>query len=197
MRARPRRLQSQLMDDPRVPFAEPLPAPGWAAGRCHPAVLTGVLWATTTAVGGSVTPAGPGWAVARYLAIGAACAALMFRWRFAVVMLGVAGGSAALFSALAGHDGSYHGSALALIPVALAVYAVVATSARRLALIAVGAATVATVAGALVAAGGSDGTIVIGAPAVAAVGWLAAANGAARHGPARRWTARSRVLPTG
>jgi hypothetical protein len=61
----------------------------------------------------------------------AGCASIVFRWRFPVAALGVACGSAALFNALAGHFGDRDGSALACIPVALTVYAVVTASARR------------------------------------------------------------------
>jgi signal transduction histidine kinase len=184
------------MDDPQVPFAEPLPARQWALVDVVAAVLTGLLWAATIAVSGPATPAGPGWTVARYLAAGAACASLMFRWRFPVAMLGVASGSAALFGALAGPRGAGHGGLLALIPVTLAVYAVVVTSARRAALAAVGAAVAAIEAGAFAAAGGADGTFVLAAPALAAVGWLAAQNVRARRayvqGVAERATERER-----
>jgi signal transduction histidine kinase len=169
------------MDDPQVPFAEPLSGPRWALVDVVAGVLTGLAWATAIAFGGPVSPAGPGWTAVRYLAAGAACASVMFRWRFPVAMLGVAAGSVALFSALAGHLGSRHGGFLGLIPVTLAVYAVVATSTRRVALAAVGAAVAALEVGAFVAAGGSDGTIVISAPALAAVGWLAAENARSRR----------------
>jgi len=169
------------MDDPQVPFAEPLSARKWALVDVVAAVLTWLLWAIVIAVGRHDTPAGPGWTLARYLAAGAACASLMFRRRFPVAALGVAGGSAALFIALAGHRGGGHGSLLALIPVTLAVYAVVATCARRVALAAVGTAVVAIEVGAFAAAGGPDGTLVLAVPALAAVGWLAAQNVRARY----------------
>jgi signal transduction histidine kinase len=164
------------MDDSQVPFAEPLSAPQWALVDVVAGVLTGIAWATLIGVSGPVTPAGPGWTAARYLAAGAACASLILRWRFPVAVLAVAAGSAALTTALAGHLGASHGSLVALIPFALAVYAVVATSARRAALAAVGAAVAAIEAGALLAAGGADGTVVLSAPTLAAVGWLAAEN---------------------
>jgi signal transduction histidine kinase len=170
------------MDDPQAGSAEPLPARRWALVDVVAAVLTAVAWWGTAAkVGGPVTPAGLGWTVVRYLAAGAACASLMFRWRFPVAMLGVAGGSAAIFTALAGRLGASQGSVLALIPVALAVYAVAATSSRRAALAAVGAAVAAVEAGAFAAAGNADASVVVSAPALAAVGWLAAENVRARR----------------
>jgi signal transduction histidine kinase len=164
------------MDVPQVPFAEPPPAPQWALVDVVAAGLTAVAWATLIAAGGPVMPTGVGWTVVRYLAAGAACAAIVFRWRFPVVALGVVGVSVAFVSALGGHYEFGHGSFLALIPVTLAVYAVMSTAARRTALAAVGAAVVAIEAGAGVAVGGAPGTIVISVPAVAAVGWLAAEN---------------------
>ncbi len=169
------------MDDPQAPFAEPMPAPRWALVDVVAAVLTWLAWAALIASSGSVMPAGPGWTAVRYLAAGAACASLIFRWRFPVAALGVAGGSIALFSALAGHLGARHGGLLAPLVVALTVYTVVATSARRPALAAVGVAVAAMEAGAFVAAGGSDGTLVVSVPALAAVGWLAAENVRARR----------------
>jgi signal transduction histidine kinase len=169
------------MDDPQVPFAEPLPAPQWALVDVVAAVLTGMAWASWLAVGSPITPTGPGWTVARYLAAGAACASIMFRWRFPVAVLGVASGSVALFCALAGHFSVRHGSLFALIPVALAVYAVVATSARRVALATVGAAVAAIEAGEFVTTGGPAGGLVLSVAGVAAVGWLAAENVRARR----------------
>jgi hypothetical protein len=120
-RRRPGGIYSQPMDDPQVPLAEPPSAPRWALVDVVAAALTGLAWATAIAVSGRGAPAGPGWTAARYLAAGAACASLIFRWRFPVAALGVASGSAALFDALAGHLGVVHGSALALIPYTLAV----------------------------------------------------------------------------
>jgi uncharacterized Ntn-hydrolase superfamily protein len=64
------------------------------------------------------------------------------------VIEAVACGSAALFNALAGHFGDRDGSALACIPVALTVYAVVSASARRAVPVIVGAAVAAMEAGA-------------------------------------------------
>ncbi|HUA30841.1 MAG TPA: sensor histidine kinase [Streptosporangiaceae bacterium] len=170
------------MDDPQVPFVEPSPARQWALVDVVAAVLTGVAWwAAATKVGGPSMPAGYGWTVVRYLAGGAACASLMFRWRFPVAVLGVAAGSAALFDALAGRiDVDNRGGVLALIPVALAVYTVVATSTRRAALAAVATAVAAIEAGAL-ARGGSNGSIAQLTPALAAVAWLAAENVRARR----------------
>ena len=116
------------------------------------------------------------------------------RW-FPVAMLGVAAASAGLFSALAGRLGGSHGSFLGLIPVTLAVYAVVTTSARRTALAAVGTAVAALE---VVAAGSADGTVVLSAPALAAVGWLAAENVRTRrayaHGMAERAAEHAREL---
>jgi signal transduction histidine kinase len=169
------------MDDPQVPLAEPLSAPRWALVDVVAAVLTGLTWAPLIAVTGAITPAGPGWTAARYLAAGASCASLMFRWRFPVAMLAVASGSAALFTALAGHLGVKHGDILGLIPVTLAVYAVVVTSGRRTALAAVGAAVAVIEVGAFAAAGGADGSGVLATPALAAVAWLAAENVRARR----------------
>jgi len=173
------------MDDPQVPFAGPLSARQWALVRVVAVVLTGLFWVAEIAVSGPVTPAGPWWTVVRYLAAGAACASLIFRRRFPVAMLGVAGGSAALSSALAGHLGAGHGGFVALVPVALAVYTVVVTTARRVALAAVGAAVAAIEAGAFVAAGGPDGAIVLSAPVLAGFGWLAAENVRARRAHVR------------
>jgi signal transduction histidine kinase len=173
------------MDDPQVPFAEPLSSGQWALVRVVAVVLTGLAWAAEIAVAGPVTPAGPWWTVVRYLAAGAACASLIFRRRLPVAMLGVAAGSAALSSALAGHLGAGHGGFVALIPVALAVYTVVVTTARRTALVAVVAAVAAIEAGALVAAGGPDGAVVLFAPVLAAFGWLAAENVRARRAHVR------------
>jgi signal transduction histidine kinase len=170
------------MDNPQVPFAEPLPARQWALVDVLGAVLTGLACAAAIAAGRPGTPAGPGWTAVRCLAAGAACASIMLRWRFPVTMLGVAGGSAAFFFALAGHLGARHGSLVALIPVALAVYAVVATSTTRAALAAVGAAVAAVEVGVFTAAGGADAIVVLVAPALAAVGWLAGENVRARRG---------------
>jgi len=169
------------MDDPQVPSAAPLSAPRWVPVDVVAAVLTGLALATAIAVSGSGTPAGPGWTAARYLAAGAACASLMFRWRFPVAALGVASGSVALFEALAGHFGAVHGGIVALIPVTLAVYSVVVTSARRVALAAVGVAVAAVEVGEFVTARGAAGSIVLSAPTLAAVGWLAAENVRARR----------------
>ena len=175
------------MDDPQVQFAEPLPGPRWALVDVVAAVLTGLAWATLITAGGRMDPAGPWWTAVRYTASGTACASLIFRWRFPVATLGVAAASAGLFSALAGRLGGSHGSFLGLIPVTLAVYAVVTTSARRTALAAVGTAVAALE---VVAAGSADGTVVLSAPALAAVGWLAAENVRTRrayaHGVAER-----------
>src|SRR5580692_7188752 len=154
------------MDDSQVPSAEPPPAPRWVLVDVVAAVLTAVAWATQIAAGGPVMPAGPGRAVVRYLAAGAACASIVFRWRFPVAALGVVGASVALVSALGGH-GARDGSSLVLIPVTLAVYTVVATAAKRTALAAVGAAVALIEAGAFVAAGGADETVVVSAPALA------------------------------
>lgn len=118
------------MDRPQVLFAAP-PAPQWALVDVVAAVLTAVAWATLIAAGGPVMPTGPGWTVVRYLAAGAACASIVFRWRFPVAALGVVAVSVALVGALGGHYEVRHGSFLALIPVTLAVYAVMSTAARR------------------------------------------------------------------
>jgi signal transduction histidine kinase len=170
------------MDDLTMPFAEPLPARRWTLVDVAAAVLTGVAWwAAATKVGGPTMPAGAGWTVVRYLAVGAACASLMFRWRFPVAVLGVASGSAALFDAFAGRiDVDNRGGVLALIPVALAVYTVVAASTRRAALAAVGAAVVAIEVGAL-ARGAPNGSVALLTPTLAVVGWLAAENVRARR----------------
>jgi signal transduction histidine kinase len=169
------------MDDPQVPLAEPLSAPRWALVDFVAAGLLALAWAPLIVLGTPSTPAGPGWTVIRYLAAAAACASLMFRWRSLVAMLGVAAGSAALFSALTGHAGTQHGSLLGLIPFALAVYAVVTASARRTAIAAVAVAVAAIEAGAIMAVGGGDGPVIVCAPALAAVSWLAAENVRARR----------------
>jgi signal transduction histidine kinase len=184
------------MNDPQVPSAEPPSAPQWALVDVVAAVLTGLAWATMIAVGRPMAPAGPGWTAVRYLAAGAACASVLFRWRFPVPALAVAAGSVALFDALAGHLGARHGSLLALIPVVLAVYTVAATCSRRAALAAVAAAVVAIEAGEFATAGGAAGSIVLAVPALAAVGWLAADNVRARrahvHGVVERAAERER-----
>ena len=95
-----------------------------------------------------------------------------------------------------------HGSSLVLIPVTLAVYTVVATAGKRTALAAVGAAVAVIEAGAFVAAGGADETVVLSAPRwPPSAGWPARTSGRAaptsrrgracgraraRAGPARR-----------
>jgi len=164
------------MNDPPLSFAEPPHTRHWALVDVVAAGLTWMAWTTQIAAGGPITPVGPGWTAVRYLAAVAGCASIVFRWRFPVAALGVACGSAALFNALAGHLGDRHGSALACIPVALTVYAVVSASARRAAPVIVGAAVAAMEAGAAMAAGGPDGATVLSAPALAVVGWLAAEN---------------------
>jgi signal transduction histidine kinase len=169
------------MDDPQVPFAKPPPAPRWALVDVIAALLIGVAWTPLLAIEGPIAPTGPGWTAARYLMVAVACASLVFRWRFPVVMLGVAAGAAALSSALDGRHGASHGSLLSLIPVTLAVYVVVATATRRVALVAVGAAIAAIEVGALTAAGGADGSVVLSAPTLATVAWLAAENVRARR----------------
>jgi signal transduction histidine kinase len=168
------------MGNPQILFAEPPPAPQRALVDVIAAVLTAVAWATQIAAGGPVMPAGPGWTVVRYLAAGAACASIVCRWRFPVAALGVVGVSVAVVSALGGHNAG-DGSSLVLIPVTLAVYAVVATAAKRTALAAVGAAVAVIEAGAFVAAGGADRTVVLSVPALTTVGWLAAENVRARR----------------
>jgi signal transduction histidine kinase len=164
------------MDDPQVPFAELLSARRWALVDVVAAVLIWLPLAAVIAVGGPGTPAGPGWTVVRYLAAAAGCASVMFRRRFPVAMLAVAGGSVALFSALAGHPDAGHGGLVALIPVTLAVYTVVATSGRLTALAAVGAAVAAIEVGEFVTAGGPAGVFLLAVPTLAAVGWLAGQN---------------------
>jgi signal transduction histidine kinase len=168
------------MNDPQVPSAEPPPAPWWVLVDVVAAVLTAVAWANLIAAGGPVMPAGPGWTVVRYLAAGAACASIVFRWRFPAAALGVVGVSVALVSALGGHS-ARDGSSLVLIPVTLAVYTVVATADKRTALAAVGAAVAVIEVGAFVAAGGADETVILSVPALATVGWLAAKNVRARR----------------
>src|ERR1700689_2490628 len=145
------------MNDPQLPFAEPSHTRHWALVDVVAAGLTWMAWTTQIAASGPITPMGPGWTAVRYLAAVAGCASIVFRWRFPVTALGVACGSAALFNALAGHFGDRDGSALACIPVALTVYAVVSDSARRAVPVIVGAAVAAMEAGAAIAAGGPDG----------------------------------------
>src|ERR1700678_358748 len=140
------------MSDLQVPSAEPPPASWWVLVDVVAAVLTAVAWANLIAAGGPVVPAGPAWTVVRYLAAGAACASIVFRWRFPVAALGVVGVSVALVSALGGRSAG-DGSSLVLIPVTLAVYTVVATVDKRTALAVVAAAVAVIEAGAFVAAG--------------------------------------------
>src|SRR5215469_7226631 len=49
------------MDDPQVPFAEPLSTPQWALVDVVAAVLTGMVWATAIAVSGPFNPSGGAW----------------------------------------------------------------------------------------------------------------------------------------
>jgi hypothetical protein len=158
------------MNDPQLLFAEPPHTRHWALVDVVAAGLTWMAWTTQVAASGPTTPMGPGWTAVRYLAAVAGCASIVFRWRFPVTALGVAGGSAALFNALAGHFGCSHGSVLACIPVALTVYAVVSASARRAVPVIVGAAVAAMEAGAAMAAGGPDAATVLSAPTLAVVG---------------------------
>jgi signal transduction histidine kinase len=168
------------MNDPQVPFAERLSTRQWALVDVIVAVLTWLAVSAAIKVNGPGEPAGLGWAIARDLAVLAACASLPFRRRFPVAVLGVTGGSVALFSALAGqHDGI--GEVLTLLLVALAVYTMVVTSARPAALAAVGTAVAAIEVGAFAAAGGRNWGIAALALALTAVGWLAAENVRARR----------------
>jgi signal transduction histidine kinase len=169
------------MSDPQLPFAELPHTRHLALVDVIAAGLTAMAWTTLVAASGPITPTGSGWTAVRYLAAVAGCAAIVFRWRFPVAALGVACGAAALFNALAGHFGDRDGSALACIPVALTVYAVVSVSARRAVPVIVGAAVAVVEAGAAMAAGGPDGAAVLSAPALAVVGWLAAENVRARR----------------
>jgi len=184
------------MSDPQLPFAEPPHTRHWALVDVVAAGLTWLAWTTQIAASGPITPMGPGWTAVRYLAAVAGCASIVSRWRFPVAALGVACGSAALFNALAGHFGESHGSVLACIPVALTVYAMVSASARRAAPVIVGAAVAAMEAGAAMAAGGPDSAVVLSAPTLAVVGWLAAENVRARRayeqGVAERTAERAR-----
>lgn len=168
------------MNDLRVPFAERLSARQWVLVDVVVALLAWAALLGAIRVNGPGTPAGLGWTVVRYLAVGAACASLPFRRRFPVAVLGAVGASVALFSALAGqHDGI--GDLLTLLLVALSVYAVVATSARRAALAVVGAAVAAIEAGAFASPGGPDWGIAALALTLAVVGWLAAENARAHR----------------
>ena len=169
------------MDDLQVPFAERLSARQCVLADVVVAVLTLVALTGVLKVNKPGVPAGPEWSiVVRHLAVWVACASLPLRRRYPVAVLGAIGGSVALFSALPGpHNGV--SDVLTLLLVALAVYAVVAARPRGAALAAAAAAVAAIVVSALAAAGGPDWVIAVLAPALAAVGWLAAENVRARR----------------
>jgi len=168
------------MDDLQVPFAERLTARQWVLVDVAVAVVTWLALFSAIRINSPGMPAGHGWTVARHLAAIAACASLMFRRRYPAAMLGVAGGSAALFTALAGQNDAI-GMVLTIFLVALAVYTMVVTASKRPALIAVAAAVAVIEAGAFAAAAGTEWVAVVLAPALAAVGWLAAENVLARR----------------
>jgi signal transduction histidine kinase len=165
------------MDDPQVPFLQRLPGHRRVLTDVGVAALVGAVWVDAIVVG-HAAPVGLGWTIVRLLATGAASASIMFRRRFPVAALGVAGGSVALFMALGGQHG---GNLPAPLLVAVVVYTVVANSARRTALAAVGATVAAIEVGALAAAGGPDWGAAALAPTLAGVGWLAAENVRARR----------------
>jgi signal transduction histidine kinase len=166
------------MDELHPPLTERLPARRQLFLDAGVAVLLAAASSVQIAVSDQTSPTGPGWTVARYLAVAAACGALPFRRRFAALVLGVVAGAVALLNALAGAGGGAitADGGLAALALPLAVYSVAAARRSRGTAAGIGAAVAAVEAGALSAVGGPDWGAALTALALAAVGWLTAEN---------------------
>jgi signal transduction histidine kinase len=142
------------------------------------AVLLAAASSAQIAVSDRAAPAGPGWTVARYLAVAAACGTLPFRTRLPAPVLGAVAVAVALLNALAGAGGGFItvGGGLAALAVPLAVYSVAVAPASRGSATRIGAAVAVIEAGALSAVGGPDWGAALTSLALAAAGWLAGEN---------------------
>jgi signal transduction histidine kinase len=171
------------VEELRPPLTERLPLRRRLFLEVVVAVLLAAASSAQIAASHLGLPAGPGWTVVRYVAVGVACGALPFRRRFAAPVLGVVAVSVALLNALAGSGrGLITGSGgLAVLAVPLAVYGVAAAPASRWAAAWVGAAVATLEAGALLAAGGPDWGTALMVLALAAAGWLAGENTRSRR----------------
>src|SRR5579863_3134306 len=90
------------VDELRPPLTERLLARRQLFLDVGVAVLLAAASSAQIAVSDQASPAGPGWTVARYLAVSAACGALPFRSRFPAPVLGAVAVVVALLNALAG-----------------------------------------------------------------------------------------------
>jgi signal transduction histidine kinase len=183
MRGRRPGLIVVAVDELRSPLTERLPARRQLFLDVGVAALLAAASSAQLAVSDRASPAGPGWTVARYLAVAAACGALPFRRRFAAPVLGVVAVAVALLDALGGSGGGpvTGGGGLTVLAVPLAVYGVLAAPASRATVAGIGAAVAVTEAGALSAAGGPDWGAVLLTLVLAAAGWLAGENARSRH----------------
>jgi signal transduction histidine kinase len=183
MRTRRPGLIVVAVDELRPPLTERLPAGRRLFLDVAVAVLLAAASAAEIAASHQASPAGPGWTVARYLAVVVACGALPFRRRFAAPVLVAVAVAVALLNALAGSGrGLITGSGgLAVLAVPLAVYGVAVASASPWTAPGIGAAIAALEAGALSAAGGPEWGTAVLVLALAAAGWLAGENTRSRR----------------
>ena len=166
------------VDESRPPLTQRLLARRQLFLDVGVAALLAAASSAQIAVSDRASPAGPGWTVARYLAVSAACGALPFRTRFAAPVLGAVAVAVALLNALAGAGGGLItvGGGLAVLAVPLAVYSVAVAPASRGTTAGIGAAVAVIEAGALSAVGGPDWGAALTALALAVAGWLAGEN---------------------
>jgi signal transduction histidine kinase len=182
MRGRRPGLIVVAVDELRPPLTERFPVRWRLFLDVGVAVLLAVASAGQIAASHPV-PAGPGWTAVRYLAVAAACGALLFRRRFAAPVLGVVAVAAALLVGLGVPGGNLitSGGGLVMLALPLAVYGVAAVSASPATAAGIGAAVAAIEAGVLFAVGGPDWPTVLPVLVLAAAGWLAGQNTRSRR----------------